>query len=303
MNRPPWLKVKAPTSQGYQNIRSMLKELKLVTVCQEALCPNMEECWGGSAGTATFMLMGDTCTRACKFCAVKTGNPQGRLDLEEPQKVGLAISQMKLDYVVLTSVDRDDLPDEGSSHFAQTIHAIKKNNPKMIIEALTPDFSARYEFLEKLIREKLDVFAHNMETIKRLTPTVRDRRSTYEKSLLTLKRIKEINPHQYTKTSLMLGIGETKEEIVECLEDLRAIDCNVVTFGQYLQPTKRHLPMIEYIHPDIFDEYKEMAQKMGFLYVASGPLVRSSFKAGEFFMKGVIHANQASGQDRLQPST
>ena len=287
VKRPEWLKVKAPVSKGYENIRQMMKELNLSTVCQEALCPNIGECWGGekgTGGTATFMLMGDTCTRACKFCAVKTGNPKGVLDLDEPYKVGKAIAQLDLDYIVLTSVDRDDLEDEGSSHFAKTIGVIKRNNSKMIVEALTPDFSAKYEHLEKLIREKVDVFAHNIETVERLTPSVRDRRSTYRQSLLTLKRIKEIKKDQYTKTSIMLGIGETKDEIIKSLEDLREVGCDVVTFGQYLRPTPRHLEMKEYVSPDLFLEYEQIANKMGFLYVASGPLVRSSYKAGEYFM-------------------
>jgi len=311
LQRPEWLKVKAPTSSGYHQIRHMLKDLKLTTVCQEALCPNMEECWGGEKGhgaTATFMLMGDTCTRACKFCAVKTGNPQGDLDHDEPKKVGLAISKMQLDYVVLTSVNRDDLPDEGSGHFAKTVHVIKKNNPKMIVEVLTPDFSAKLENLEKLIRENVDVFAHNVETVRRLTPQVRDRRSTYDKSLLTLKRIKEIRPTQYTKTSIMLGVGETEDEVIQTLRDLREVGCDVVTFGQYLRPTTRHLEMVEYIHPQQFKDLEKKALELGFLYVASGPLVRSSYKAGEFFMKGVIEKRgghvylQGQNQEEIVPN-
>lgn len=296
--RPDWLKVRAPTSKGFHQIKDMLKDLNLVTVCQEALCPNIDECWSG--GTATFMLMGDTCTRACRFCAIKTGNPKGILDLEEPRKVGEAISKMKLDYVVLTSVDRDDLEDLGATHFAETIATIKAGKPKMIVEVLTPDFEARKELIEKVIQAKPDVFAHNIETVERLTPKVRDRRSQYHKSLRTLKLAKEIKPDQYTKTSIMLGLSETDEEIIQALKDLRAVDCNVVTFGQYLAPTNRHkkyLPIVEYVHPDRFKKLEEIAKEMGFLYVASGPLVRSSYRAGEYFMKGVIEKKRENPSD------
>lgn len=295
--RPDWLKVRAPTSKGYHNIKDMLKELKLATVCQEAICPNIEECWGG--GTATFMLMGDTCTRACRFCAVKTGNPKGVLDQDEPEKVGYSISQMKLDYVVLTSVDRDDLEDLGSTHFAKTIQVIKENNPKLIVEVLTPDFNGKKDLIEKVIKSSPDVFAHNIETVERLTPSVRDRRSGYRQSLETLHLAKEIKPSQYTKTSIMLGLGEKDEEVQQALEDLRKVKCDVVTFGQYLAPTNRHkkyLPIIEYVHPNKFKHWENVANEMGFLYVASGPLVRSSYRAGEFFIKGVIEKDREEAQ-------
>ncbi|MDC1175361.1 lipoyl synthase [Bacteriovoracaceae bacterium] len=289
IKRPDWLKVRAPTSKGYHNIKGMLSNLNLVTVCQEAICPNIEECWSG--GTATFMLMGDTCTRACRFCAVKTGNPKGILDQEEPKKVGYAISQMDLEYVVLTSVDRDDLEDLGAEHFASTIEVIKENKPKMIVEVLTPDFNAKRPLIERVIKARPDVFAHNIETVERLTPSVRDRRSGYRQSLETLWLAKEIKQDQYTKTSIMLGLGEEDHEVQQALEDLRKVKCDVVTFGQYLAPTNRHkkyLPIVEYVTPDKFKHWEEVAKSMGFLYVASGPLVRSSYKAGEFFMKGVI---------------
>ncbi len=295
--RPSWLKVRVPSSPSYFEINDMLKDLKLVTVCQEARCPNMEECWGG--GTATFMLMGDTCTRACRFCAVKTGNPKGVLDTEEPFKVGHAIAKMKLDYVVLTSVDRDDLDDLGADHFAQTIKTIKDNNPKMIVEVLTPDFNARPELIQKIIDAGPEVFAHNVETVERLTPTVRDRRSMYRQSLETLRLAKEIKNTQYTKTSIMLGLGEKDDEVIQTLKDLREVGCDVVTFGQYLAPTNRHkkyLPIVEYAHPDKFAMFKKIADDMGFLYVASGPLVRSSYKAGEFFIKGVIEEREAQNK-------
>lgn len=290
--RPDWLKVRAPHGANYENIKSMLKDLNLVTVCQEALCPNMGECWGG--GTATFMLMGDTCTRACRFCAVKTGNPKGELDRDEPYKIGEAIAKMKLDYIVLTSVDRDDLEDLGSEHFAKTIEIIKRNNKKMIIEVLTPDFNAYPELVQRVVNAKPDVFAHNIETIKRLTPKVRDRRSGYDQSLKTLALVKEFNSKLYTKTSIMFGLGETDEEVIEALYDLRKVKCDIVTFGQYLSPTdhhKKYLPIVEYSTPERFEKFAKIAHEMGFLYVASGPLVRSSYKAGEFFVKGMIEKN------------
>lgn len=299
--RPEWLKVRAPTSKSYHNIKGMLGDLKLATVCQEAICPNIEECWGG--GTATFMLMGDTCTRACRFCAVKTGNPKGVLDQDEPEKVGYAISQMKLDYVVLTSVDRDDLEDLGANHFARTIEVIKENNPKMIVEVLTPDFNAVPELVERIMVARPDVFAHNIETTEPLTPKVRDRRSQYRKSLKTLLLAKQIRPEQYTKTSIMLGLGESDADVMQSLKDLRDVGCDVVTFGQYLAPTNRHkkyLPIVEYVKPERFDYWKEVADDMGFLYCASGPLVRSSYRAGEFFMKGVIEKQRK--QEELRAS-
>jgi lipoic acid synthetase len=301
--RPDWLKVRAPTSKSYHNIKDMLKGLNLATVCQEAICPNIEECWGG--GTATFMLMGDTCTRACRFCAVKTGNPKGILDTEEPEKVGFAISQMKLDYVVITSVDRDDLEDLGSGHFAQTIETIKEHNPGMIVEVLTPDFNAVPEFVEKIIAAGPDVFAHNIETTEALTPSVRDRRSQYRKSLKTLELAKSFKANQYTKTSIMLGLGEKDEDIMQALKDLRDVGCDVVTFGQYLAPTNRHkkyLPIINYETPDKFNYWKSVADDMGFLYCASGPLVRSSYRAGEFFLKGVIEKERLQNQRPAYPT-
>ncbi|MBT3583624.1 MAG: lipoyl synthase [Halobacteriovoraceae bacterium] len=292
-SRPDWLKVKIPHGAKYLQLRQLLKEQNLVTVCQEALCPNIQECWDG--GTATFMLMGDTCTRACRFCSVKTGNPMGVLDREEPQKIGYAISQMKLSYVVLTSVDRDDLDDFGADHFATTIEMIKKNKPEMLVECLTPDFEAIPQLVQRVLDAKPDVFAHNIETVERLSPTVRDRRAKYRQSLETLALAKVFNPEQITKTSIMLGLGETKQEIKQSLLDLREVSCDVVTFGQYLAPTdqhKKYLPVVEYIHPDIFKSYQKMAEDLGFLYVASGPLVRSSYKAGEYFIASVIKERQ-----------
>jgi lipoic acid synthetase len=291
--KPGWIKVRAPVGEKYFEIKDLLKSLKLATVCQEAKCPNMGECWNG--GTATFMLMGEVCTRGCRFCSVKTGNPKGKIDNDEPEKVGYAISQMALDYVVLTSVDRDDLPDEGSSHFARTVATIKMNRPELLVEVLTPDFKGNQEFINKIIEAKPDVFAHNVETVERLQKKIRDPRAGYKQSLDVLKFVKEKDPTRFTKTSIMLGLGENDAEVLQTLRDLRAIDCDVVTFGQYLQPTKTKLKVEEFVTPEKFAEWKKISEEMGFLYVASGPLVRSSYRAGEFFIKGIIERRKANG--------
>jgi lipoic acid synthetase len=290
LRKPDWLKVRAPGGENYTRIKNMLGDLKIATVCQEARCPNMGECWSG--GTATMMLMGDVCTRGCKFCNVKTGNPKGKLDPSEPEKVAYSIAQMNLEYIVLTSVDRDDLPDQGASHFARTIRTIKKLDDHVIVEVLTPDFRGERDLVRALVEAKPDVFAHNVETVERLQKTVRDPRAGYQQSLSVLKMVKEMDPTRKTKTSLMLGLGETDAEIEQTLQDLRAIDCDVVTFGQYLQPSERHLPVQEYVTPERFAAWQKRAENLGFLYVASGPLVRSSYRAGEFFMKGLLAKEQ-----------
>ena len=289
--KPQWLKVRAPGGSNYLAIKELLGTLKLATVCQEARCPNVGECWGG--GTATFMLLGEVCTRGCRFCAVKTGNPRGKVDPDEPEKVGYAISQMGLDYVVLTSVDRDDLPDEGSGHFARTVEVIKAHRPDLIVEVLTPDFKGESAYIEKIVRAKPDVFAHNVETVERLQRPVRDPRAGYSQSLNVLEKVKELDSSRFTKTSLMLGVGEQEEEILQTLRDLRAIGCDVVTFGQYLQPTKRHLEVQRYYTPEEFQYWQKAAEDLGFLYVASGPLVRSSYRAGEFFMRAMIQSQKS----------
>lgn len=286
MPKPSWIKMRPPAGEKYLELKRMFKDLNLATVCQEAQCPNISECWSG--GTATLMLMGDTCTRGCRFCDVKTGNPKGAIDIDEPQKVSYAISKMNLDYVVLTSVDRDDLPDEGSGHFAETVELIKMLDEKIIVEVLTPDFKGNREFIKKIVDAKPEVFAHNIETVRRLTPLVRDPRATYDQSLGVLAAVKDMDPTRYTKSSIMLGLGETDEDVMQALTDLRNVGCDVVTFGQYLQPQKRHLQVQEYITPEKFQYWQKTSEDMGFLYVASGPLVRSSYRAGEFFMKGVI---------------
>ena len=293
LKKPEWLKVRAPTGENYSRIKDMLGELKLATVCQEAKCPNMGECW--SSGTATIMIMGEVCTRGCRFCNVKTGNPKGVIDPFEPEKVAYSISQMKLEYVVLTSVDRDDLEDQGSEHFARTVRTIKKLDSHVIVEILTPDFRGERALVENLVEAKPDVFAHNIETVERLTPTVRDPRATYKQSLSVLEMVKEKDPTRYTKSSLMLGLGEQDHEVEKALQDLRSVGCDVVTFGQYLQPAARHLKVVEFITPEKFAFWKKRAEELGFLYAASGPLVRSSYRAGEFFMKSIIDRQRAAG--------
>lgn len=284
--KPSWIKVKAPAGEKYLELKELMSSLKLATVCQEAQCPNIAECWSG--GTATIMLMGEVCTRGCRFCDVKTGNPKGVLDLEEPQKVAYAVSKMSLEYIVLTSVDRDDLPDEGAAHFAETVATLKKLSPNLIVEVLTPDFKGKEELIQKIVDAAPDVFAHNIETVERLTARVRDRRAGYQQSMGVLESVKKMDATRYTKSSIMLGLGEEDHEIKQTLRDLRSVGCDVVTFGQYLQPKRRHLSVEKFYTPEEFKLWQYEAEAMGFLYVASGPLVRSSYRAGEFFMKGMI---------------
>lgn len=294
--KPDWLKVKAPSGDNYARIKGLLGDLKLATVCQEAKCPNIGECWSG--GTATFMLMGEVCTRGCRFCNIKTGNPKGAIDPFEPEKVAYSISQMNLRYVVITSVDRDDLPDQGADHFGRTVETIKKLDPKLIVEILTPDFRGEVDCVNRVTDSKPDVFAHNVETVERLTPSVRDPRAGYRQSLRVLEMVKERDPERYTKSSLMLGLGEQDDEIRQALRDLRNVGCDVVTFGQYLQPTTRHLKVQEFVTPESFKAWQQEAEDMGFLYVASGPLVRSSYRAGEFFMEGVISRRRKEQEEK-----
>ncbi len=289
--KPRWLKASPADSENYQNLRNTVRELGLSTVCEEARCPNIGDCWGGGedqTATATIMIMGDTCTRGCRFCSVKTSRAPPPLDPEEPEKVSTAIAKWGLDYVVLTSVDRDDLEDQGSEHFRQVVQKLKEKKPNLLVEALSPDFQGNENLIRAVATSGLDVFAHNMETVERLTSKVRDHRANYQQSLDVLKYAKSVG-HCLTKTSIMLGLGEMDEEIMKTLEDLRAVDVDVVTFGQYLQPTKRHLPVKEYVTPEKFEEWQTTAEGMGFKYVASGPLVRSSYKAGEFFLKKYLN--------------
>ncbi|MDG6996572.1 MAG: lipoyl synthase [Nitrososphaerota archaeon] len=284
--KPEWLKVRPPDGESYKRLKVLSGELGLHTVCEEAHCPNIAECWGG--GTATFMLLGDTCTRGCRFCAVKSGTPNMVVDEFEPLKIAIALKEMKLSYVVLTSVDRDDLSDGGAGHFAQTIVETKKQNPTMLIEVLTPDFKGDLEAVRKIVQAHPDVFAHNIETVERLQAKARDRRANYRQSLDVLKAIKEMDSSVYTKSSLMLGLGETDEEVVQSMKDLRAIDVDILAIGQYLRPSSWHLEVEEYVHPSKFERFREIGESMGFRFVASGPLVRTSYRAGEFFMENLI---------------
>lgn len=275
--KPEWLKVRLPSGGRYQQMKSNLRNHRLSTVCEEAMCPNIAECW--NAGTATIMLMGSVCTRACRFCAVDTGNPRGRLDADEPRLAAESVRLMGLDYVVLTSVDRDDLPDGGAGHYAACIRRIKELNPSTAVEALTPDFQGRTEQVKLVLDAGIEVYAQNLETVRRLTHPVRDPRAGYDQTLKVLEYAKAARPQVLTKTSLMLGLGETAEEIFETMDDLRAVGVDIVTFGQYLQPTAHHLPIERFVTPEEFREYRQWGLARGFLEVVSGPLVRSSYRA------------------------
>lgn len=289
--KPEWLKVRAPGGERYNFIKGRMRELGLATVCEEARCPNIGECWGG--GTATIMVMGDTCTRGCRFCAVKTNRNGQPLDPEEPVKVAGMVTQLDLEYIVVTSVDRDDLADQGASHFAQVVREMKIRQPELLVEILIGDFRGQRELVDIVAQSNPDVIAHNIETVERLTPRVRDPRAKYRQSLDVLRMIKELNPQVVSKTSIMLGLGETADEVRQTLVDLREAGCEIVTFGQYLQPTAKHLKVEEWVTPEQFAAYQTMADEMGFMYVASGPLVRSSYKAGELFIKGQIDSRKA----------
>jgi lipoic acid synthetase len=278
---PEWIRVRAPYGESYGQIKELVRGLALHTVCQEAYCPNIGECWG--AGTATIMILGDTCTRTCRFCAVKTGDPHGIIDQAEPARVADAIAELKLKYVVVTSVDRDDLRDGGAEIFAETVRQIKAKSPQTLVEILTPDFRGVMENVRTVVDSKPDVFGQNIETVRRLTHLLRDRRAGYDQTLNVLRAIKEMDPAMRTKSSILLGMGESPAEVLETMQDLRSAQVDLLAIGQYLQPThrKRHLPLVEYVHPEQFVRYKEQGMKLGFKYIASGPLVRSSYKAWE----------------------
>ncbi|MBT9544758.1 MAG: lipoyl synthase [Candidatus Sericytochromatia bacterium] len=284
--KPPWLKVRLAGGENYVHLKQILRERNLHTVCEEARCPNLGECWGG--GTATFMLMGDTCTRGCRFCAVKTAKRGQPLDPDEPQKVAEAIAAMDLDYVVLTSVDRDDLPDGGADHFARTVEAIRLAHPRILTEVLIPDFQGDQAALDRLIAARPDVIAHNLETVKRLSRQVRDAKADYQVSLDVLGYVKAADPTRYTKSALMLGLNETDAEIGAALDDLRAYQVDILTMGQYLQPTPKHLPVQHFVPPEQFEHWQQVCAEKGFLFSACGPLVRSSYRAGEFFIKNLL---------------
>ena len=281
--KPSWLRIVNQTTPAYAHVKAQVKEHRLSTVCEEAKCPNIGECW--SHGTATIMLMGAVCTRACRFCAVDTGNPQGWLDAEEPENTARTVALMNLDYVVLTSVNRDDLLDGGAQHYADSIRAIKVRCPKTKIEALTPDFQGVEKDIAVLLDSGVDVFAQNVETVERLTHPVRDNRAGYWQTLEVLAYAKRYRPDVLTKTSLMLGLGETDDEIIQTMDDIRAHNVDILTLGQYLQPTKHHLPIARYVTPEMFSTFRDIGLEKGFFEVASGPLVRSSYRADRIFKR------------------
>ncbi|XP_015692895.1 lipoyl synthase 2, chloroplastic [Oryza brachyantha] len=297
--KPAWLRQRAAQGEKYTRLRETLGELRLNTVCVEAPCPNIGECWNGGGGgaggerdggiaTAKIMLLGDTCTRGCRFCAVKTSSKPPPPDALEPLKTAVAVASWGVDYVVLTSVDRDDLPDGGSDHFAQAVKALKELKPGILVECLTSDFRGDLEAVSSLANSGLDVFAHNIETVRSLQRIVRDPRAAYDQSLAVLKHAKNCKDGMVTKSSIMLGLGETDEEVKKTMSDLRSIDVDILTLGQYLQPTERHLRVREYVTPEKFDFWKKYGESLGFLYVASGPLVRSSYRAGELFVQNLV---------------
>jgi lipoyl synthase len=293
-NKPPWLKVRAPGGERYTWIKHQARELGLHTVCEEAHCPNIGECW--SSGTATFMVMSDICTRGCRFCAVNTKRVGPPLDVDEPTKLARTIAGMALDYVVVTSVNRDDLDDQGANHFAACIDSIRAASPDTMIEVLIPDFQGRRDLVQLVVNARPEVIAHNIETVERLTPTVRDPRAGYRQSLDVLYAIKQADPDRWTKSSIMLGLGETEDEVVTAMADLRAVGTDFLTLGQYLKPSNKHLAVKEFVPPSQFDRYRELGEGLGFRYIASGPLVRSSYKAGEFFIRQQIQNTREEAQ-------
>jgi lipoic acid synthetase len=285
-DKPQWLRAKMPSGKGYSSTRNIVHQHRLSTVCEESMCPNVGECW--NAGTATIMVMGSVCTRACRFCAVDTGNPKGWLDQEEPLNAAKAVNLMGLEYVVITSVDRDDLEDGGASHYAECVREIKKLNPDTAVEALTPDFNGVREHIELVVDSGLQVFAQNVETVKRLTHPVRDPRASYEQTVEVLRHAKAHRPEVLTKTSLMLGLGERDNEIMQTMDDLRAANVDILTLGQYLRPTPNHLAVERYVTPDEFASYREEGLHKGFVEVVAGPLVRSSYRAEQVLQKNNV---------------
>nr|XP_058968694.1 lipoyl synthase, mitochondrial-like [Pocillopora verrucosa] len=294
---PPWLKREIPTGKNYHKLKETLRELNLSTVCEEAKCPNIGECWGGGeseTATATIMILGDQCTRGCRFCSVKTNKKPPPPDPMEPANTAEAISRWGLDYIVITSVDRDDLPDGGAAHFSETVTEIKKRNPGILVECLTGDFRGDLKGVEAVVKSGLDVYAHNVETVDRLQLLVRDPRANYKQSLEVLRHVKRTEPYMVTKSSLMLGLGETDEEVLQALKDLREAKVDCVTLGQYMQPTRLHLKVTEYITPEKFKHWELVGNELGFAYTASGPLVRSSYRAGEFFLTNLLKTRKGN---------
>jgi lipoic acid synthetase len=282
LRKPDWLKIKIPSGEDYLRVKKTLRTYNLNTVCEESSCPNVSKCW--ESGTATIMIMGNMCTRVCRFCDVSSGRP-APLDPDEPKRVAEAIKQWNLRYIVITSVCRDDLKDGGAAHFAKTIKSVKLACPNTIVEPLIPDFNYDSDSIKKIIESEPEVVSHNIETVRRLSSKVRDSRATYDQSLSVLKKIKEINPKIYTKSSFMVGHGETKEEVIQTASDLKSANVDVITTGQYLQPSLNHLPVVEYVHPEKFASYQKIFEEMGFLHVVVGPFVRSSFQAADFIEK------------------
>ena len=285
-DKPKWLRAKMPSGRGYSSVHGIVKEHRLSTVCEESMCPNIGECW--NTGTATIMVMGSVCTRACRFCAVDTGNPKGWLDPDEPFNTGRAVQLMRLEYVVITSVDRDDLPDGGASHYAACVREIKRQNPATAVEALTPDFDGNSEHVEIVVGSGLDVFAQNVETVRRLTHPVRDPRAGYEQTIDVLRHAKQFRPGVLTKTSLMLGLGEKDNEILQTMDDLRDAGVDILTLGQYLRPTPSHLAVERYVTPQEFEAYRQEGLDKGFIEVVAGPMVRSSYRAEQVLQKNNV---------------
>ncbi|ORZ16656.1 hypothetical protein BCR41DRAFT_352909 [Lobosporangium transversale] len=295
---PEWLKTPIPAGKNYTQIKKNLRELNLHTVCEEAKCPNISDCWGGGehqTATATIMLMGDECTRGCRFCSVKTSKTPKPLDIHEPENTAEAISRWGLDYVVLTSVDRDDLADGGSAHFAETIMKLKQKAPHILVECLTGDFQGDMECVARVATSGLDVYAHNIETVEALSSYVRDPRAKFRQSIAVLAHAKKVKPTLLTKTSMMLGCGETEAEVIHAMDELRKADVDVLTLGQYMRPTKKHMRVHEYVKPETFEKYQKLGEERGFKYVASGPLVRSSYKAGEFYISNILKKERELG--------
>lgn len=295
--KPEWLKIKLNTNENYTGLKKMMREKSLHTVCEEAKCPNIHECWAVRR-TATFMILGDVCTRACRFCAVKTGLPT-ELDWQEPERVADSVTLMNLKHVVVTAVARDDLKDGGAAVFAETVRAIRRKNPFTSIEVLPSDMGGVFENLQALMDARPDILNHNIETVKRMTPRIRAR-ATYDRSLEFLRRAKELQPDIPTKSSIMVGLGETKEELIEAMDDLRANNVDILTLGQYLQPSKKHLEVVKYYHPDEFAELKEIALQKGFSHCEAGPLVRSSYHADEQVNSAAKHKQLLAEQEAQQ---
>jgi lipoyl synthase len=294
--KPDWLRVRMPGGEQYNELKARFRTLDLKTVCEEARCPNIGECW--REGTATVMILGETCTRGCKFCAVNTGDPGGFVDPREPENTARALAQMGLSYVVLTMVDRDDLLDGGAAHVARTVRRSKELSPELLIETLVGDFAGSMADVRTVVVDgRPDVFAHNVEVVPRLQRTMRDGRCSWDRSVEVLKRAREAGA-QVTKSSLMVGCGESEEELIDAMERLRAAEVDVLTIGQYLRPTEKHAPLVRYVEPAEFERYREAGERMGFKYVASGPLVRSSYRAAEAFLKGVLRGEPATYSDR-----